>query len=144
MTGSRIIRSAATGWAGIEPARYRDEAEGPYCLGATRHTLLGAASEGPGAALNFQLRYFELAPGGYSSLERHAHPHAVVVLKGNGTVRLGDSVEPVGPFDVVYVAPHEVRRFAADSDQPLGFLCIVDRERDRPVAVDEDLGHVPQ
>ena len=145
MTGSRIIRSAATGWAGIEPSRYKEEAEGPGCfLGATRHTLLGAAGEGPDAALDFELRYFELAPGGYSSLERHAHPHAVVVLKGNGTVRLGESVEPIGLFDIVYVAPHEVHRFAADSAQPLGFLCIVDRERDRPVTVDEDPGDAAQ
>ncbi len=141
MTESRVIRSGAAGWAGVEPARYKDEAEGAGCfLGATRHTLLGAAREGPGAALDFELRYFELAPGGYSSLERHAHPHAVVVLKGKGTVRLGDSVEPVAPFDVVYVAPHQVHRFSADGAESLGFLCIVDRDRDRPVAVDEEAG----
>lgn len=141
MTESRIIRSAAAGWEGIEPARYKEEAEGPGCfLGATRHTLLAAAREGPEAALDFELRYFELAPGGYSSLERHAHPHAVVVLKGKGTVRLGDSVEPIGPFDVVCVAPHEVHRFSADRTEALGFLCIVDRDRDRPVLVEEDSG----
>ena len=141
MSESRVIRSGATGWAGVEPARYKDEAEGPGCfLGATRHTLLGVAREGPGAALDFELRYLELSPGGYSSLERHAHPYAVVVLKGKGTVRLGDSVEPVGPFDVVYVAPHEVHRFSADSAEPLGFLCIVYRKRDRPVVVPEDEG----
>ena len=141
MTESRVIRSAAAGWTGVEPARYKEEAEGPGCfVGATRHTLLGAAPAGPGEALDFELRYFELAPGGYSSLERHAHPHAVVVIKGKGTVRIGDSVEPVGAFDVVYVAPHDVHRFSADSAEALGFLCIVDRERDRPVAVAEDAG----
>lgn len=134
-----MIRSAATGWAGVEPARYKEEGEGPGCfLGATRHTLLGAAADGPAAALDFELRYFELAPGGYSSLERHEHPHAVVVLKGRGTVRLGETVEEVGPFDVVYVAPQEVHRFSADSAEALGFLCIVDRHRDRPVLVDDE------
>ena len=139
MTGSRVIRSAAAGWTGVQPARYKEEGEGPGCfLGATRHALLGAAAEGPGAALDFELRYFELAPGGYSSLERHEHPHAVVVLRGRGTVRLGETVEEVGPFDVVYVAPHDVHRFAADSAEAFGFLCIVDRDRDRPVAVAED------
>ena len=141
MTESRVIRSAAAGWAGVEPARYKEEGEGPGCfLGATRHTLLGAARQGMEDALDFELRYFELAPGGYSSLERHEHPHAVVVLRGKGTVRLGGSVEPVGPFDVVYVAPREGHRFSADRDEALGFLCIVDRERDRPVVVEEDTG----
>ena len=139
MTGSRVIRRAAAGWAGVEPARYKEEGQGPGCfLGATRHTLLGAATDGPGAALDFELRYFELAPGGYSSLERHEHPHAVVVLTGRGTVRLGETVEAVGPFDVVYVAPGEVHRFSADGADALGFLCIVDRDRDRPVVVEED------
>ena len=38
---------------------------------------------------------------------------------------------------VVYVAPHEVHRFSADSEQQLGLLCIVDRDRERPVQVDE-------
>ena len=138
MTESRVIRGAASGWEGVEPAPYKDEGEGPGCfLGATRHTLLGAAHDGPGSALDFEVRYFELARGGHSSLERHAHPHAVVVLKGRGTVRLGDVVEPVAPFDVVYVAPHETHRFRAHGAQALGFLCIVDRERDRPVLVDE-------
>lgn len=141
MTESRVIRSAAAGWEGVEPARYKAEAERAGCfLGATRHTLLTAAREGPEAALDFELRYFELAPGGYSSLERHAHPHAVVVLRGKGTVRLGDIVEPVDPFDVVYVAPHEVHRFSADRAEAFGFLCVVDRVRDRPVAVEEDPG----
>ena len=101
--------------------------------GAARQLVEAAARAG-------ELRYFELAPGGYSSLERHKHPHAVVVLKGKGTVRLGESVEPVGAFDVVYVAPHEAHRFSADSSEALGFLCIVDRERDRPVVVDEGTG----
>ncbi len=139
MTASCVIRSAAAGWAGVEPARYKEVGEGSGCfLGATRHTLLGAAANGPGAALDFELRYFELAPGGYSSLERHDHPHAVVVLKGRGTVRLGETVEPVGPFDVVYVAPGELHRFSADGAEMLGFLCIVDQERDRAVVVEED------
>lgn len=141
MSDSRVIRSAAGGWSGIEPARYKDEREGPGCfLGATRHTLLGATSDGPADGLNFEVRYFELEPGGYSSLERHEHPHAVMILKGRGRVRLGNNTEPVGPFDIVYVAPGEVHRLSADSAETLGFLCIVDRERDRPVAVPEEEG----
>ena len=55
-----------------------------------------------------------------------------------GMVRLGGTVEPVGPFDVVCVAPHEVHCFSADRAEPLGFLCIVDRERDRPAALPEE------
>ena len=48
--------------------------------------------------------------------------------------------EPVRPLDVVYVAPHEIHRFEASDDEALGFLCIVPRDRDRPVTVREPYG----
>ena len=141
MTESRVIRGVAGDWAGIEPRCYKDEeGEQTRFLDVTRHTLLGPGSGGAGARLNFELRYFEVAAGGYSSLERHEHPHAVVIVKGRGTVRLGGGTEPVSALDVVYVAPHDVHRFSADAGEALGFVCVVDRERDRPVAVGEATG----
>ena len=136
MSGSRVIRGGAGDWASIEPRRYKPGNDGPArFLGVTRHTLLGAGPSGGDAGLGFELRYFEVAPGGYSSLERHAHGHAVVVVKGRGAVRLGAVTEPVSALDVVYVAPHDVHRFRADAGEALGFLCVVDRVRDRPVVV---------
>ena len=134
MKGSRVIRATDAGWTGVNVRRYKD-GEGSF-LGVVRHTLLGGC-EGADPALAFEVRYFEVAPGGYSSLERHAHAHAVMVVKGRGTVRIGDHVEEVGPLDVVYVAPHEVHRFEAHDAECLGFVCVVDRERDRPEPVDE-------
>jgi quercetin dioxygenase-like cupin family protein len=114
-------------------------AEKPYKDGGelyrdvTRQTILG---EGEGEeALAFLTRYFEILPGGYSTLEQHQHPHAVVVLRGRGTVQLGERRIAIGPSDCVYVAPGEAHQFRADQGEALGFLCIVDRERDRPVAL---------
>ena len=134
MSDSRVIRAAGDdGWAGIEPRAYRD-GEGPF-HGVVRHTLLGGRDASD--ALDFELRYFEVEPGGYTSLERHGHAHAVVVVRGAGSVRLGDRTETIGLLDVVYVAPHEVHRFEAGEAGGLGFLCVVDRERDRPRLVDE-------
>lgn len=138
MSRSRVIRGGAGDWANIEPRRYRHERGGlARFRDVTRHTLLGAGRHSGEGGLGFELRYFEVAPGGYSSLERHAHGHAVVIVKGRGAVRLGEVTEPVSPLDVVYVAPHDVHRFSADAGEALGFLCVVDRVRDRPVAVDE-------
>ncbi len=139
MSGSRVIRGGAGDWANIEPRRYRRADDEPARFrDVTRHTLLGAGPDGGEAGLGFELRYFEVAPGGHSSLERHAHGHAVVIVKGRGTARLGDATEPVSALDVVYVAPHDAHRFSADAGERLGFLCVVDRVRDRPVAVDEN------
>jgi mannose-6-phosphate isomerase-like protein (cupin superfamily) len=63
-----------------------------------------------------------------------------VVIRGEGEVVLADRVERIGLRDVIYVAPGTFHQFHATGDEPLGFLCIVDRERDRPVLpTDSDL-----
>jgi quercetin dioxygenase-like cupin family protein len=132
VSGSRVLKCdpAAFRWAGVPDAQYKDAAA--HHRGVTRMALVG----GQGEAAAFHLRYFEIAPGGYSSREHHEHEHAVVVLRGRGEVTLGRAVHPLSLGDVVYVAPHEVHQFRNVSEtEPFGFLCIVDAERDRPVIV---------
>ncbi len=125
---SRVIRSEKFRWAGVPALPYRDRPD--HYRGVVRHVLLGGGEAGE--RLTFQTRYFEVEPGGYTMLERHGHPHAVVVIRGAGTARLGDDDHAIGPFDCVYVAPDAVHQFRADRGEALGFLCIVDRVRDRP------------
>lgn len=93
-----------------------------------RHTLLGGAGE----PVAFQLRYFEIGPGGYSSLEKHRHVHAAVVLRGRGRVVVGRDVFDVAPFDLVYVPPAVPHQFVNFGPEPFGFLCPVDADRDPP------------
>jgi quercetin dioxygenase-like cupin family protein len=81
------------------------------------------------------LAYFEIGSGGFSTLEHHAHEHGVIVLRGRGQVHLGGTWHEVGIGDVVYIAPHEIHQLRNVSEEPFGFLCIVDAERDRPVVV---------
>ena len=132
-TTSKVIRGAGARWPGVPVRAYKDRPE--LYRDVLRRTLLGeAAGE---AALAFEVRFFEIAPGGWSTLERHEHPHAVVVLTGRGEVRLGGERHALEPFDVVYVAPGEPHQFRAAADAPLGFLCVVDRDRDRPVPLPE-------
>jgi S-methyl-1-thioxylulose 5-phosphate methylthiotransferase len=131
---SKVVRASGFRWEGVDLREYR--ADGALYKGVTRQTLLG---EGEGEAdLDFVTRYFEIQPGGYSTLERHRHPHAVVVIRGRGRVALGERTYDVAPFDCVYVAPGAVHQFTASGDEPLGFLCMVDRVRDRPEVVSQD------
>lgn len=85
-------------------------------------------------ARNFELRYFELQPGAHSNLEHHIHDHGVLILRGRGSVRLGDAVHAIAEGDVVYVLPDEVHEFVAAADSVLGFLCVVLHERLRGLA----------
>lgn len=126
---SKVIRQERFRWSGIVRKEYK--ADGSHFRAITRQTLLGDSDDESG--LGSVLRYFEIEPGGYSSLERHQHPHMVVVVRGRGQVILGERVEPVGHLDCVYVAPGTFHQFHATEGEPLGFLCVVDRERDRPV-----------
>jgi quercetin dioxygenase-like cupin family protein len=58
----------------------------------------------------------------------------VVVLRGRGQVRLGGQSHEIGFGDTVYVAPREIHQFRnLSADEPFGFLCVVDAQRDQPV-----------
>ncbi len=127
MGESRVIKHEGFRWDGV-PVEAYESSRGAGREGVTRQVLLGAGGE----ALGFVTRYFELQPGASSSLERHAHSHSVVVLRGRGEVVLGDAVQPLEPYDCVYVAPDEAHQFRAAADAPLGFLCVVDRSSPPP------------
>jgi len=122
-------------WADVPVQAYKPAVESALAwTGVTRQVLVGASGE-PAA---FHLRYFEIAPGGFSSLERHAHAHAVVVLRGRGRVRVGEETFSVGPFDLVYVPPETPHQFVNTAPlEPFGFLCPVDAHRDPPRPVEE-------
>lgn len=120
---SRILRYSGSGWDAVGAEPYAD---GAIPL-VTRRPL--AAPEPAG----FDVRYFEIEANGATRLERREHVHVVVCFRGRGRVRLGDETHEVGFGDVVYVAPGELHQFQNPYADPFGFLCVVDRDRDRPV-----------
>ena len=123
----RRFRSGSDGyrWDGVELRDYKDAGAAPY-RDVTRQTLFSRAD------LAGELRYFEVAPGGHSTLERHRHVHAVLILQGRGAALVGEQIFEVEPFDLVTVAPVTWHQFRAAAASPLGFLCMVDASRDRP------------
>ena len=127
--GSRVLRfRPGFRWEGVPAAEYKQAAD--HWRGVTRIGLVGEGGE----STRFHLRYFEIAPGGFTSLERHRHEHVVVVLRGGGQVQLGVVTHHVGYGDTVYIAPQEAHQLRnASADEPFGFLCIVDAERDQPM-----------
>ena len=86
----------------------------------------------PDRRLPAELRYFEVDPGGYSALERHDHVHAVLILRGRGSVLVGDAVHAIREHDLVFTPPQTWHQFYAAADAHLGFLCLVNGDRDRP------------
>ena len=111
-------------WDGVERLAYKDEGTAPF-RDVTRQVLF----EDAGGA---QCRYFEVGAGGHTTLERHRHTHAVIVVRGRGRCLIGDRVHAIAPHDLVSIPPLTWHQFRAGNDEPLGFVCLVARDRDRP------------
>ena len=90
-------------------------------LGVTMRMLIGPADGAP----NFNMRLFEVAPGGHTPLHSHDWEHEVYVLAGTGAV-CGDGADrPVRPGHCVYIPPGETHRFRNAGGETLRFLCLV-------------------
>ncbi|MDR2566868.1 MAG: cupin domain-containing protein [Bifidobacteriaceae bacterium] len=114
-------------WDGIEELAYNQIPGSPF-QDVTRRVLFDAEH-----GLGVQVRYFEIAPGGHSTLEHHGHPHLVIPIRGSGRVLVQDRVIRPQLNDLIYVPGWAWHQLRADPDQPFGFLCLVTVERDRPV-----------
>ena len=122
-----IHRKAQDGyrWEGVEQLPYKEDGRALF-KSITRQVLFSDPE------LTGELRYFEVAPGGFSTLERHEHMHAVLVLRGRGHCLVGSEVRPVDTRDLVTVPAMTWHQFRATQGEPLGFLCMVNATRDKP------------
>ncbi|QID18873.1 cupin domain-containing protein [Nitrogeniibacter mangrovi] len=112
-------------WEAVDLLAYKDAGSAPF-KDVTRQLLFRTD------ALGCELRYFEVAAEGHSTLERHEHAHAVMILRGRGACLVGAEVRSVGPHDLVHIPPMTWHQFRANAAEPLGFLCMVNVDRDRP------------
>ena len=113
-------------WQQVDTLAYKEDANAPF-REVTRQVLFD--TDDPPA----QLRYFEVAPGGWTTLERHEHTHVVIPIRGHGRALIVDRVVPLALHDMVFVPSWGWHQFRAPADEPFGFLCAVVVDRDRPV-----------
>ncbi len=121
------LRKALAGfaWESVSRLPYKDSDVAPF-RAISRQTLFSDSR------LDGELRYFEIEPGGFSTLERHAHMHGVMVLRGSGECLIGAEVYGLSPRDLITIAPWTWHQFRASQMEPLGFLCLVNSMRDKP------------
>jgi mannose-6-phosphate isomerase-like protein (cupin superfamily) len=116
---------AAWQWQDVPVHPYKEDEAAPF-KSITRQTLFHEPGFG------CELRYFEMQAGGHSSLERHEHMHAVLILRGEGHCLLGTEIHPVRQNDLVTIPPWVWHQFRATRGAPMGFLCMVNQARDKP------------
>ena len=129
---SKVRRFKDFGWEDVPVLAYKEG--GPY-KGVTRQILFEGMDKLPA-----QWRYFEVEPGGHSTLERHEHVHNVLVLRGRGQCLVDGTIYDIDEHDLIHVPSMSWHQFRAARNAPLGFLCLVAAERDRPqLPTDEDI-----
>jgi mannose-6-phosphate isomerase-like protein (cupin superfamily) len=123
----QVVHRKASGyrWEGVDELPYKDDGRALF-KSITRQVLFSHPD------MDGELRYFELAPGGFSTLERHEHMHAVLVLRGRGHCLVGDRVQRIDLRDLVTIPAMTWHQFRATAAEPLGFLCMVNAARDKP------------
>jgi len=90
----------------------------------TMRLLIGPAQDAP----TFNMRLFEVAPGGHTPCHSHDWEHEVYVLGGAGEVRSPDGQVPIAASDCVLIPPNEEHQFVNTGDETLKFLCLVPRD----------------
>lgn len=116
-------------WSGVQPEPYKLPSDDWAAV--VRHVIVGHRGE----ETKFHVRYFEIAPGGSTSLEKHQHAHVVIGIRGKGQIRAGTAVYELNFLDTLYIAPNTPHQLINETDEPFGFFCLVDAERDRPQPV---------
>jgi quercetin dioxygenase-like cupin family protein len=124
MTGP-VRRFSDYRWENTDLLAYKEEGSAPF-KAITRQTLFRHPE------MKGELRYFEMAAGGYSTLERHQHVHAVLILRGKGQCMIGGEVFDISENDLVTIEPMTWHQFRANAGEPMGFLCMVNVDRDKP------------
>lgn len=113
-------------WEDVPLLAYKEDG-GTHFKSITRQVLFD--DDDPAGS---QLRYFEIAPGGHSTLERHDHIHSVMIVRGRGQALVGRDIHALETNDLIRIPPQTWHQFRATAGESLGFLCIVRSERDKP------------
>ncbi len=113
-------------WQGVKSEKYKTDRTDWKNI--VRKVLIGSHN----ASTKFHLRYFEIAPGGYSSFEKHKHEHVVIGIRGKGKVLCDKKNYQLNLLDTLYIAPDTPHQLSNPFKKPFGFLCIVNARRDKP------------
>jgi quercetin dioxygenase-like cupin family protein len=112
-------------WDGVPVLKYKED--GTHFKSITRRVLFGGNDNLP-----CEIRYFEIAAGGHSTLERHEHTHTVIIVRGKGEALVESKIITCNTFDVLEIAPLVWHQFRANKNETFGFFCIVNINRDKP------------
>lgn len=90
-------------------------------IGAKMRMLVGP----PDGAVNFHMRHFEVAPGGFTPHHQHDYEHEILILKGEGLAKSAQGERSFHAGDVIWVPANELHQFLNTGAMPLEFICLI-------------------
>jgi quercetin dioxygenase-like cupin family protein len=92
--------------------------------GAEHVTIKWLISKNDGAP-RFQMRLFEVAPGGKTPYHRHDWEHEVYILEGEGKITLEGEEKSFSKGYFLFVPPAVEHAFVNTGNRDLAFLCMI-------------------
>lgn len=127
-------------WHGVDEFIYKAEDSSATFRDVSRRKLFVESADA-----GIELRYFEIGPGGHTTLEKHDHMHLVIPIRGRGSCLVEDHLYQLTVNDMIHVPSWAWHQFRAAEDEFLGFLCLVKVDRDRPtLPTENDLERLKQ
>lgn len=120
-------------WEGVAKVEYKNQGSGNTFFNVDRQNIISSAD-----GVDFDVRYFECGPKGFSTLEKHQHVHIVMIARGQGRVIIDDNIYEAKPNDFFVIpswAPHQLIN---TNDEPFAFFCSVNAHRDKFVLLSKE------
>lgn len=105
----------------MKVTHYRDVPSNDEVPGVAIHPVISAADGAP----RFQMRVFEVQPGGSTPLHDHWWEHEVFILSGRGNMVGPDGPRPLQPEEAVFVPGGELHQFVNTGEEPFRFICCI-------------------
>ena len=119
-------------WDDVSKIEYKSGGKDTF-FNVDRQNIISSAD-----GVDFDVRYFECGAGGFTTLEKHAHVHIVMIARGCGRVIIGENVFEAQPNDFFIIPSWTPHQLINAGDTPFGFFCSVNATRDKFVLLSEE------
>jgi len=89
--------------------------------GASKNNVIGP----PEGWKDYTLRVFRLEPGGFTPRHQHDWEHVNYVVRGKGSLTIGDETFELQEKDFALVPPNTDHQFRNPNEDVFEFICIV-------------------
>lgn len=97
----------------------------PVQMEGVEKTLKATLIGSPQGWDNHTLRVFRIAPDGFTPHHQHDWEHVNYIIKGKGTLTIGDDTKEVTAGDFALVPPNTMHQFRNAGSEDFEFICIV-------------------